>query len=259
VEKRLSSFKELEYVSTKQDKSYFRDRILLYLDEEDLKEVVSRAKARLDYEKTIRNPFYVAIDDEGPPDIGFDDIMEKYRERLEKRGAKGVVKKQKDEQEKTAELGDRLAAEGGKIISVIARPKNPALDMDFGRRLVEKTQKLIDEINPKRNPNMRVQVGGPYRNRYNEYQSVVGDIFSSLGVSIGLILLLITVYFRRVRTVALIFVPLIVAILLTVGLTALTLERLNMTTALIFAVLLGLGIDSGVHMSVPSRIPLPWL
>ncbi len=254
IAKKLESFPEIEWISTVQDRSYFRDRRLLYLDTPDLKTVVQRAKARLDYEKKMANPFYVALDDEKPPDISLDDIMERYRLRLEKRGAKGLIKEKKPDEEyanKTkVDVGDRYAADGGTMMSLLARPNKPALDMDFGREIVEKTQKLIDSSNPKRNPSMVIEVVGSYRNRYREYQAVVGDIFSSIGVAIGLILLLIIVYFRRVRTVALIFIPLIVGILFTVGLTALTLGRLNMTTALIFAVLLGLGIDFGVHMSV---------
>ncbi|MDJ0762455.1 MAG: MMPL family transporter [Myxococcota bacterium] len=251
IARELASLEELTYVATKQDKTFFRDHRLLYLDLEDLKKLVNRAKDRLDYEKKIRNPFYIALEEEAPPDIDIEDVMTPLKERLKRRGA-AVGLAQIDGQQNDHGLGteDRLIAKGGTLMSVIARPKKPALDMNFGRALVEKTEALIARLNPRRNPDMRVEVAGPYRNRYREYNNVIGDIFSSLAVSISLILLIITVYFRRVRIVLLIFVPLAVGILWTVGLTALTLERLNMTTALIFAVLLGLGIDFGVHMSV---------
>jgi predicted RND superfamily exporter protein len=247
---RLEEWPELDWVSTKEDKSYFRDRRLMYLDVEDLQEVVTRAKARVEYEKKIANPFYVALDDEQPPDIGFQDIMDRYRTRLENHGAKGVLKDETERVESKIDVGDRLSTPDGKIMSVIARPNKPAMDMEFGIALVEKANELIAAVGPDRNPEMRVEVGGPYRNRYREYSSIVGDIFSSLGLAVGLILVIIIGYFRRVRTVALIFVPLIIGVTWTVAATALTLGRLNMTTALIFAVLLGLGIDFGVHMSV---------
>jgi len=249
---KLKTLPELEWVVTEQDKSYFRDRRLYYLDTVDLEKIVKRAKARLDYEKKIRNPFYVSLDDEEPPDIDFEDIMEKYRNKLERRGAKGLVDsyEEKEEKKESLDLGDRLASEDGTIMSVLARPSKPALNMDFGRELVKKTQALIEQANPRRNPGMKVEVAGAYRNRYREYGNIVGDIYSSLAVALGLIVLIIVVYFRRVRTVALILLPLVVGIMWTVGLTAFLLGRLNMTTALIFAVLLGLGIDFGVHMSV---------
>lgn len=245
----LADFPEIEYVTTKQDKAYIREHGLYYLEVGDLKQLVSQAKARLDYEKKIKNPFYIALDGEKPPEIGFDQIMEKYSQRLRRRGV-GQVAEVNETEGETDSLKDRFQANGGRILSVIAQPKKPSLDMDFARALVEKTAAVVESSNPKRNPEMVVQIAGPYRNRFREYQNVIGDIFSSLGVALGLIVVIIVGYFRRVRTVALIFVPLLVGILWTVGLTALTLGRLNMTTALIFAVLLGLGIDFGVHMTV---------
>lgn len=247
---RLKKWPELDWVSTKEDKSYFRDRRLMYLDVGDLREIVSRAKARVDYEKKVANPFYVMLDDEQPPDIEFKDIMDRYRAKLEDKGAEGVLKDETQREKSTLDLGDRLSTPDGTIMSVIARPNKPAMDMDFGIGLVEKSKKLIEDLNPRRNADMKVEVAGPYRNRYREYNSIVGDIFSSMGLSLGLILLIIVGYFRRVRTVALIFIPLLFGVAWTIAMTALTLGRLNMTTALIFAVLLGLGIDFGVHMSV---------
>jgi predicted RND superfamily exporter protein len=222
----------------------------LYFDVEDLEDVVDRAKARLDYEKKIRNPFYISLDDEKPPDIGFDDLMNKYMERLTERGASGIIKARDKKESGGVDLGDRFASSDGHIMTVVARPAEPATDMLFGRALVEKAEKILEASNPRRNPDMRAEVAGPYRNRYREYNTIVGDIYSSLSVSMVLILAVIIVYFRRARIVALIFMPLLVGIIWTVGLTALTIGRLNMTTALIFAVLLGLGIDFGVHMSV---------
>jgi len=247
---RLAGWKEVDWVSTREDEGYFSDRRLMYLDLEDLREIVTRARDRVDYEKKVANPFYVMLDDEKAPDIEFKDIMDRYRSRLEDKGAKGVLKEETGPAGSAIDVGDRLSTPDGTVMSVIARPNKPAMDMDFGIALVEKAQRLIDEIGPKRNPGMRVEVAGAYRNRYREYSSIMDDIFSSMGLSLGLILAIIVVYFRRVRTVALIFVPLLFGVAWTIAITALTLGRLNMTTALIFAVLLGLGIDFGVHMSV---------
>jgi hypothetical protein len=260
IAERLGALPGLDWVSTREDKSFFRERRLLYLDEDDLREIVRRGRDRVEYEKKIANPFYISLDDEQPPDISFDDIMDRYRRRLADRGAAGLLESGAAGDDEPAretgpeaaglDLTDRLANGDGTLVSVIARPSRPSTDMTFGRRLVEQTERLIEEAGPRRNPGMRVEVAGAYRNRHREYQTVVGDIYSSLGISLGLILGLIVAFFRRVRTVALIFIPLLIAVVWTVALTALTLGRLNMTTALIFAVLLGLGIDFGVHMSV---------
>ena len=254
---RLEAMPEITWVTVNENKDFFRDRLLLYMDVPDLENVVKRAKNRVNYEKKIANPFYISLDDEKPPDISFDDIMEKYRVRLKKQGVRGLIKekpknsdKKENTKEKKFEKGDYLAHPNGTVFTATARTTSPSTDMNFARSLVEKTQKIIDENNPRRNSKMRAEVVGAFRNRYREFNNILGDIFSSLAVSLGLILLIIVAYFRRVRSVALVFIPLVVGIIWTVSLTALTLERLNMVTALIFAVLLGLGIDFGVHMSM---------
>ncbi|MBN2528008.1 MAG: MMPL family transporter [Deltaproteobacteria bacterium] len=250
----LKALKDIDWVATKEDKGFFRDRRLLYLETDDLREIVKRAGDRVRYEKKIANPFYISIDDETPPDISFDDIMNKYESELKQGGVGGILESKETQQEKEKETAkvdftDYIATSNGKLFTVMARPTKPATDMDFGRALVEKVKQLIEKSNPHRNKSMRVEVAGSYRNRYLEYTNIVTDIFSSIGVSIGLILVIIVVFFRRVRSLLLIIVPLLCGITLSVALTALTLGRLNMVTALIFAVLLGLGIDFGVHMT----------
>lgn len=251
---RLKDLPEIYWMSVEEDKTFFRDRRLLYLDVPDLKTIVGRAKDRVDYEKKMANPFYVSLDDEKAPDIDFDDIMDKYEERLRTRGATNVVSKPEagmaQNGKATIDLGDRYAQRHGEVQSLMARPVKPASDMTFTNALVEKVEKILEESNPHRNPQMRAQIVGSYRNRYDSYHTIVGDIFSSLAVSLSLILAIIIIFFRRVRTVGLIFLPLLGGMTLTVGLTAATIGRLNMTTALIFAVLLGLGIDFGVHIAL---------
>lgn len=245
---KLLTLSDIDWVAIKEDKSFFRQHRLLYLDTPDLEKIVKRAGDRVRYEKKIANPFYILIDDEPAPDISFDDIMKKYEAKLNAQGATGVIETKK-KNKLDVDITDYVATADGKLFTVMARPSQPATDMDFGRQLVEKVQKLIDQTNPHRNSSMKVEVAGSYRNRYLEYNNIIKDIFSSIAVSIGLILFIIVVFFRRVRSLLLIVFPLLCGITLSVALTALTLGRLNMVTALIFAVLLGLGIDFGVHMT----------
>ena len=103
---KLEKLLEVDWVSTKEDKSFFRDHLLLYLEIEDLEDVVGRAKARVAYEKKIANPFYIKIDDEQPPDIAFDDIMDRYRQRLRKQGVRGIIK---DKEEPAVDVSSRIA------------------------------------------------------------------------------------------------------------------------------------------------------
>ncbi|MCK9523221.1 MAG: MMPL family transporter [Proteobacteria bacterium] len=254
----LDALPEIEWVTIEEDKSFFRKHRLLYLDTPDLQQIVDRATERVQYEKKIANPFFINIADETPPDISFDDIMARYETRLGARGGGGsnVFSAKKDgsggddaPDAAKVDIADYLASPDGTIVTVMARPSRPATDMDFGMALVEKAQQIIDATQEHRNPTMKIEVAGSYRNRYLEYRNVVRDIISSLGLSFSLIVLVVALSFRAFRPLLLIFIPLLTETLLTLGATALTFGRLNMVTALIFAVLLGLGIDFGVHMT----------
>lgn len=255
VASRLQALPYIDWVATKEDKSYFRRHRLLYIDTDDLKEVVRRARVRVDYEKQKANPFYIDLNNASPPDLAFDDIMGKYEDRLARQGIKGILEHGGEKSGtaasgENADMGEDFIANADRtLVTVMARPSKASLDMEFARALVAKTQEIIDASNPKRNPEMKVDVAGSYRNRTKEYDNIVGDIVSSLAASFVLIVLVIIIAFRRFRSLLLIFVPLIVGTIFSVAATALTLGRLNMVTALIFAVLLGLGIDFGVHMT----------
>lgn len=252
---KIAALPEVSWTAITEDKSFFRERFALYLDTTDLAEIVGRAKARVSFEKERINPFYVTLEDDNPPDISIVDILEKYQDRLAKHGIRGVFN-DKDQSESGFDQAnpaadkDYFTTSDGTIFSLIARTTKSSADLDFGRSLVKKVNALILASNPHRNETMVAEVVGSFRNRYKEYNNIVSDIFSSFALSFALIFALILAYFRRIRAILLISVPLLTGIIWTVALTALTLGRLNIVTALIFAVLLGLGIDFGVHMSM---------
>lgn len=252
---KIQALPEVTWAAITEDKSFFRERFALYLDTPDLEEIVDRARARVEYEKERANPFFTSLEEEDPPDISMDDILQKYRERLAKQGVKGILRASgEQEADSLASLKpgqkDYFASADGTIYSLMARTARSSADLDFTRGLVEKVNNLIIEADPHRNGEMVAEVVGSFRNRDREFSSIISDIFSSFAFSFALILVVIVAYFRRARAILLVLLPLISGIIWTVALTALILGRLNIVTALIFAVLLGLGIDFGVHMSM---------
>ncbi|MCA9538696.1 MAG: MMPL family transporter [Myxococcales bacterium] len=92
-----------------------------------------------------------------------------------------------------------------------------------------------------------VILGGGYRNALEQSDQIKGDMASSVGVSFILLALVVMLFFRSIRAFVCVFLPLVCGVSWTVGLVALTVGYLNLITAFIFAVLLGLGIDFGIH------------
>lgn len=93
----------------------------------------------------------------------------------------------------------------------------------------------------------RLDLGGGYRNALEQMNQIQGDMASSAGISFALLALIVIVFFRSIRALFCVMVPLILGTAWTLGFATLTVGYVNIITAFIFAVLLGLGIDFGIH------------
>ncbi len=254
---RLRRMKALGSVLWKIDRSFFTKNGLLYLDLPDLQALRDSIK-RLLAEKTQQGMgLLVDLDDDeieqsGPCRPERDNPVSSLIRRFRHRGSPGSVGFYQAKQAGAASVKGYLTSPDGSIAVVVAKPKGEALSIRYVRKLV---RKVWDEVNSikRAHPefsNIAVEFGGAYRNRVNEYDAIVEDVIKSGATSALLILLVVVLMFRRVRPVILILVPLTLGILWTLGIIALTpLRQLNIISAFIVGILLGLGIDFGVHLS----------
>lgn len=133
-------------------------------------------------------------------------------------------------------------------------PTKSSGDLAFSRHILDVVdarvhETLAAELAPVAEgaPVTRVVIGGGYRNVLQESDQIKDDIASSVGWSFGLLALVVILWFRSIRAFFCVLLPLAMGVSWTVGLVALTVGYLNLITAFIFAVLLGLGIDFGIH------------
>ena len=133
-------------------------------------------------------------------------------------------------------------------------PRTPSSDLKFARRIVEEVEGTVRSIVEARLGPIgegkvvtRVDIGGSYRSAIEEENSLRGNLLTSVWSSFALLALILVLAFRSVRVFFCVMVPLLCGTLWTAGLVGLTVGYLNMITAFIFAVLLGLGIDFGIH------------
>ena len=93
----------------------------------------------------------------------------------------------------------------------------------------------------------RIDLGGTYVNVLHQSKKIKGDMLSSTLASFLLLSFVLLLSFRSVRGLFCVLIPLVMGTVWTVGLMAMTIGYLNLITAFIFAVLMGLGIDFGIH------------
>lgn len=113
-------------------------------------------------------------------------------------------------------------------------------------KIIEEKLKSVDMA--QYDPRIKIEYGGGLNEMKSEYNAIVVDIVRSISTTIFCILFLIALFFRSPRAAFRIFTPLIMSTLCALGITFLTLGYLNLITAFIFAILIGLGIDFGIHL-----------
>lgn len=122
----------------------------------------------------------------------------------------------------------------------------PANDLDFARRLVDQVTARVERINDDR---LDVHLAGAYAIAAHSAASIRADLVRSVIGSIVLIHLVFLLVYRRIISAVLVFTPVAVAILITFGVYGLLGLGLTPVTAVIGAVLAGLGIDYCVHIT----------
>lgn len=147
------------------------------------------------------------------------------------------------------ELREYFRSPDGTILSIKAWPLAQPTDVESSRQMLARLQALIDRVDPKRfHPDLQILLEGDYHKKDEDVRTIRRDLARSGGVAGVLVLLLLVAYFRRLRAVPLVLLSLAAGILWTFGLVWLAIGHLNVITAFIFALLLGLGIDFSIHV-----------
>ena len=139
-------------------------------------------------------------------------------------------------------------------------PNQSSSNLDFCRQLIADVRSSIEKellalqggIGAEY-PVSRIVIGGTYRNALDKAKRIKGDMLGSVGLSLALLCLVIVISFRSLRALFCVLVPVILGVVWTLGIVAVTIGYLNLITAFIAAVLLGLGIDFGLHFYARYR------
>ena len=126
-------------------------------------------------------------------------------------------------------------------------------EIEFARRVYLKGESLIQKLGPsKYHPDMIARVGGAYRS-FREFDQAISDIRTASIASLLMVLGLLVVFFRRLRSIVIVLVPLLVGIAWAAGFAALAFGKMNIITSFIAAILIGLGIDFAIHLYAAYR------
>ena len=131
---------------------------------------------------------------------------------------------------------------------IVVRPTETAKEVPFSKKLMSQVYGILDEMAPETRGVTVQWVGGAYRHTVEDVESIATDLRWTAVVSLVLVFSLIGFAFRDARAVIMIFGPLFLGNLWTLGYAAIVVGTLNTFTSFFMAVLIGLGVDFSIHL-----------
>lgn len=222
----------VDYESNTVKKFYDKNKYL-YVNLDDLKEIHSRIRQQIDYEKIKKSPLYIEFGDE-PRKFDISDIEDKYKAKTTK------YEHYEDGYFTTPDATEAV---------LILKPIKSATGLEFAEKLMGRVQAVIDSVDPKKyDPSIKTTFGGRFPKLKTEYRSLIGDILFTTVTAISLVGLVVLLYFRRFRVGILITVTVTQGVMLALAFAYYGIGYLTSQTAFLGSIVVGNGINYSIML-----------
>lgn len=219
----------VRFVEWKFDTRFLARRALLLLDTDKLQGLVDDLTGRITYEKQRANPLYVDVDDAEPPPT-FEAIEKKYAPAVSR--------------------SDYLESKSGAELYLLIKPTSTPADLDFNRRLYAAVRGAVEGVRDASFKDLQLGYTGAYVVRIEDDDSMQADLKRSVIIATVLTLLIILLTARRVAILAVVALPVGIGISATFAFAWFLVGHLNPVTGFLGAILIGLGIEYGLHVAM---------
>jgi predicted exporter len=141
--------------------------------------------------------------------------------------------------------GGTFVADGGRARLVVAQPRGSAFVSDDARAVVDGVTRAVSAA---ARPGVEVELAGGHAIAVATEEMIRRDLELSGTLSLVLASVAFVLTFRRVRALAAVLPPLVLGTLWTTGLAALFPAGLSVIAIAFAAVVVGVGVDTGVHV-----------
>ena len=224
---KLRQLEDVERIEYLRPVAYFREYRFLYADYPDLQEVERRFHRRVLWEKKRANPFFVDVSGEPPPDIDVSDIVEKYDD---------------------SEGSDYYVGDEGTRLALFVFPAFPAEDLARAKSLTRSVRRTVETHLRVNGGDFDYGLTGRYKKRVDLQSLLTSDLATATLLAAGILSVFLILILRGVTGVAFVLVPLITGTIWTFAWAEIAFDSLNLLTGFLGAILLGLGVDYGLHL-----------
>lgn len=234
--------RSLEY---RVSQEFVRKKAPLFVKTEDLQEIRRQAVTKIKDVVRRNNPFFFEIEPTKPYEMTLDPIIKKYTSV----GKKNIT-------------DDYYIGLDKQMVLLVVKPRWKSTDLDKTGTYVQQLRQLFAgyrkhgiRLTEDANPTPHVDpksIGygftGTYQTNYDDSYSIRNSLLPTSGFALmGILLTMLLFFGRRLGAIVLVVSGLLVGILLTFGFARLALGQLNMITSIIAGILMGTGIDFGIH------------
>jgi predicted RND superfamily exporter protein len=140
-----------------------------------------------------------------------------------------------------------LAGEGGRTLVMLLSPAGAAVNLEDDQRIFDAVDGVVKSLDVKRfHPSIRVGYGGEVRSVIEAQEALVRDLMISSTLVLLAVSLALVLYYRTVRALPLLAIPLFAGVAVTFALSRAVIHYLNPNTAFLGSIIVGNGINAGI-------------
>ncbi len=244
-------------IAYKVDISFVRDKAPLFVETKDLEEI--RRQVMLKVRDTIRraSPFFVEIKETKPYELTLDPIIDKYK----RVGKKSIA-------------DDYYISDDKQMVLMVIKPMWDGTLLGKTGTLVERMKadmlaysgknahgyKLVEDYSKAPNADPKVVefgLTGSYQTNYDDSYEMQKSLVPVGGLAaLGVLLVMLAFLGRYILAVSITMSGLVIGVMLSFGFDKAAVGELNMITSILSGILMGQGIDFGIHFIYRMRIEL---
>jgi predicted RND superfamily exporter protein len=233
LEGKLAEVDGVRRVEVKKPVEFFQGFRLLYASYPDLEDARARLQKRIKWEKKQANPLFVSLGDDDPPEVDFSDLSAGYA----------------DLDQSAYYVGDQTSSDDGRVLAVFVYPSFASTDLERSRALSTDVRSLLDD-HLLDHPDVSYGLTGRYQKRVDLQNVLQSDLGLATTVALALLALFLLLFLRSPAGMVVVGLPLVTGTIWAMAWAQLAFGSLNILTGFLAAVLLGIGVDYGIHLYV---------
>ncbi len=245
---------DVRSVTYKAPVDFVQQNMVLFVQPDDLKEAKRRINKYIHEEIRRTSPFFFELVKTEPPKLDLSDLVAKYNSI----GKKSII-------------DDYYLSRDHKMLLLLIKPmwdpnqlgKTDAFIKKVDARLAEYSRtnahgfKLVEDYKlVGQGGTIAYGYTGSYKTALDDSYAIARSLRPVMVVAFLGILLVTGLFFRRLWPTLIVMTGVALGTLITLGFTYVTVGQLNMITSILGGILMGLGVDFGIHFTFRTRIEL---